>query len=558
MLSYISVKNFAIIENIEVHFKNGITALTGETGAGKSLLIDAIGLLLGDRATSNVVRTGEQKAIVEGIFKYTHPEITKLLNEYEIDSIDNELIIRRQITPTNNNIIKCNGETITLSQLRTVTNYLADIHTQHDTHRLINTETYLEIIDGFNYDETEVLLEQYNRDLSLYKKELKELKRLQNNNNDLLEKLDLMKFQKQELEEFNLDITEEQELTEKVEKMQNFDKIFEGLKETKNVIDSSNAIDRLYDASKELENIENYNEAYSKLKSRFLDAYYEMTDAYEELKNQADSLDFNPRQLDNYQDRLNDLDKIKRKYRKELPELIDYLETITKDIENIDHYDDVLIDQENIVKEAFEVVKKRAVSVTDLRKKTSNYIEQELIRLLGDLELKKALFSIEFKHPVLDNHLHATFLPNGVDEVDFLITTNPGEPLKSLSKSASGGEMSRIMLALKTLLAQSLKLSLIIFDEIDTGVSGYVANQVAKKMIDISQNTQVICITHIPQVAAQSEHHLFISKYVEEGRTKAKIEELDTKGRVKEIATMISGDQITESSIKNAIELLKQ
>ncbi len=558
MLSYIAVKNFAIIENIEVHFKNGITALTGETGAGKSLLIDAIGLLLGDRATSNVVRTGEQKAIVEGIFHYTHPEITKLLNEYDIASLDNELIIRRQITPTNNNVIKCNGETITLSQLRSITNYLADIHTQHDTHRLINTETYLEIIDGFHYDETQVLLEQYNSDLSIYKKELKELKRLQNSNNDLLERLDLMRFQKEELEEINLDLNEEQDLTEKVEKMQNFDKIFEGLKEAKSIIDSSNAIDRLYDASKELENIESYNESYSKLKSRFLNSYYEMNDAYEELKNEADSLDFNPHQLDKYQDRLNELDNIKRKYRKELPELIDYLETITKDIDNIDHYDDVLIDQDNLVKETFQTVKTSALMVTKLRSKTSLYIEQELIRLLGDLELKKAQFRIAFNNQPFDNHLSAQFLPNGIDEIDFLITTNPGEPLKSLSKSASGGEMSRIMLALKTLLAQSLKLSLVIFDEIDTGVSGYIANQVAKKMIEISKNTQVICITHIPQVAALSEHHLFISKFVEEGRTKAKIEELDTNGRVKEIATMISGDKITESSIKSAIELLKQ
>lgn len=557
MLSYINVSNFAIIENIEVHFNNGMTALTGETGAGKSLLIDAIGLLLGDRATSNVVRTNSDKAVVEGIFKYTHPQITKLLKEYNIESIDNELIIKRQITPSNNNIIKCNGSTISLSQLREITKYLADIHTQHDTHRLINTETYLDIIDGFYYDETKQLIENYKEDLSNYKKELKELNRLISNNDDLLERLDLMKFQKQELESYNLDINEEQELKELVDKMSNYDKIYETLQETKSILTSSNAIDRLYDASKELESITEYNDSYNTLKTRFESAYYDLEDAFTELKNEVDSLDFNPRELDRYQDRLNDLDKLKRKYRKELPELIDYLETITKDISNIDNYDELIIDQENVVKEAFEKVKNSASKITKRRMQTASFIEKDLVSLLEDLELKKAQFNIDFVNQFDDNYKNqAQFFSNGIDEVDFLITTNIGEPLKPLSKSASGGEMSRIMLALKNLLVSSLKLSLIIFDEIDSGVSGYVANQVAKKMHAISKETQVICITHIPQVAAQSDNHLFISKYVEDNRTKSSIKELFDNDRVTEIATMISGESVTDSTITSAKELL--
>lgn len=536
-----------------------MTALTGETGAGKSLLIDAIGLLLGDRATSNVVRTGEQKAVVEGIFKYTNPHISKLLQEFDIEVLDHELIIKRQITPTNNNIIRCNGQTISLAQLRQLTNYLADIHTQHDTHRLINTETYIDIIDGFQKDLSEQLIERYHSDLIQYKQELKELKRLQNNNQELNEKLDLMKFQKAELESYQLDINEEQELEELVEKMSNFDKIFEALQSTKLLLDSTNAIDRLYDASKELESISSLNDAYKQIHNRFTESYYECNDIYEELQKEIQSLDFDPRLLDQYQDRLNELDKLKRKYRKDLPSLIDYLSQITKDIHHIDNYEEVLQDQETLVQERYKTVKNTANEITQLRKKTSAFIQKELISLLQDLELKDVEFKIEFLQEDTNDHMNSSqFLEHGVDMVDWMITVNKGEPLKPLSKSASGGEMSRIMLALKTLLASSLQLSLMIFDEIDTGVSGFVANQVAKKMQTISRNTQVICITHIPQVAAHSEHHLFISKYVEQGRTKSQIEELQGQRRVHEIATMISGETVTNASLESAKELLKQ
>ncbi len=558
MLRYISVRNFAIIENIEVDFEKGMTALTGETGAGKSLLIDAIGLLLGDRATSNIVRTNEDKAIVEGVFVYHNDRITKLLNDYELDASTNELIIRRQITPNNNNMIKLNGQTITLTQLKEITSLLADIHTQHDTHRLINPDTYLDIIDGFKQEETEQLLGQYHQDLKEYKKAKKEYDRLLRSKDEVTEKLDLMKFQQMELLNFNLNIDEETELKETVEKMKNFDRIYTTLSEAKELLNSSFAIDRIYDVSKQLSYIESYHDNYKTIKDRFESNYFELVDIFEELKNEVDSLDFNPRLLDQYETRLNDIEQLKRKYRKELPQLIDYLEQITKDIDNIDHFDDVIEEQKNVVKYTFNRVLDSAKLLRQLRKETSHYIEQELIAILYDLELKKAQFHIAFEDLLPKDYLDASlFLEQGIDHVDFLITTNVGEPLKSLSKSASGGEMSRIMLGLKNLLVSSLQLSLIIFDEIDSGVSGYIANQVAKKMVEISTKTQVICITHIPQVAAHSDHHLFISKQVVDGRTKASIAILKGEERVKEIASMISGDTVSEAAVLSARELLQ-
>ncbi len=557
MLTFISVKNFAIIENIEVTFHEGMTAVTGETGAGKSLLIDAIGLLLGDRATSNVVRTGSEKAEVEGVFITKNPQIKSVFEQLDIDFNDGEIVIRRQITPSNNNIIKVNNQVVSLKDLRDITSKLADIHTQLDTHRLIHQETYLDIIDGFELTNTERLIETYHHQLNDYKKELAALKKLKNANNDLYERLDLLRFQKKELDEYNLIEGEETELNEAIEKMKNFDKIYQTLSTLKQRIEDADALGILYQTSKELQSISHLSEPYQTIQKRFENEYYELDDAFESLVEELNALDFNPQQLDRYQERLNDLENLQRKYRKTIPELIAYLTEITNDIDNIDHYDDVIIEHENRVKKAFNTVLNAAEDITTLRKRTAGFIEAELLRILQDLELPKTHFEIAFIAKDASDYLDSgIFFENGIDEVDFLLTTNVGEPLKSLSKSASGGEMSRIMLGFKNLLANSLGLSLMIFDEIDTGVSGYIAFQVAKKMQEIAKSTQVICITHIPQVAAISTHHIKLSKSVENNRTKAFVTALDGEKRVEEIASMISGDHITESTLKSARELL--
>ncbi len=558
MLSYISVKNFAIIENIEVNFYKGMTALTGETGAGKSLLIDAIGLLLGDRATTNIVRTGSKKAEVEGIFEYNNPKISLLLRKFGVENNDSQLLIRRQITTSNNNIIKINNHTVTLSQLNEITSILADIHTQHDTHRLINPQTYIEIIDGFESELTAKLVDDYLNKLKDYKIEIKELNKLQNTNNDMLEKLDLMKFQVKELESYNLDVLEEEMLRDQVEKMENFDKIYQSLNESRVLLETTSALDNIYTSAKKIEDIEDYSSVYLDIKKRLMDAYYELDDTFESLKNELSLLDFDPSLLNSHQERLNSLESLKRKYRKELPDLIEYLEQTKTDINSIDNFDEVINKQIEAVKKHFNSVKNVALKLSALRKKTGLFIEEKLLGILEDLELKKTYFKVEFLNEIDSNYLnHNQFLFNGIDEVDFLITTNVGEPLKPLSKSASGGEMSRIMLGLKSLLVSSLQLSLIIFDEIDSGVSGFVANQVAKKIKEISNTTQVICITHIPQVAAVSDHHLFISKSVEGERTKAYIKNLLEDDRIKEIAQMISGEKVSSASIESAKELLK-
>ena len=558
MLTYLSVKNFAIIENVEVTFEPGMTALTGETGAGKSLLIDAIGLLLGDRATSNIVRTGADKAEVEGVFRIQSEDIRDLLQALDIDA-DEELVIRRQITPTANNIIKLNGTTVTLKDLREVTGKLADIHTQIDTHRLINQDTYIDIIDGFERPKTESLLASYHQALAAYKASWRELRRLERSNDDLAERLDLLRFQKKELEGYGLDPDEEADLTEQVEKMEHYDTIFQTMQSIRQRLEEFDALGMVYDAAKDLGKIASLSESYQDLQQRFESHYYELDDAFETLKQELASLDFDPRLLDEYQERLNRLDALKRKYRKSVPELIEYLHEISADINNVDHYDDVIAAQRKRVQAAFQDTCEKAAELTTLRQQTSRYIEEKLLAILGDLELPDTRFEIAFSQASpSDPNDPSVFFDHGVDEVDFLLSTNVGEPLKPLSKSASGGEMSRIMLGFKNLLATSLNLALMIFDEIDSGVSGYVANQVAKKMKAIAKATQVICITHIPQVASTSDHHLRIHKEVVNDRTIAKIDRLAGESRVREIAAMLSGDKITDAALISATELLNQ
>jgi DNA repair protein RecN (Recombination protein N) len=558
MLSYISVKNFAIIENIEVTFKEGMTTLTGETGAGKSLLIDAIGLLLGDRATSNVVRTGFDKAVVEGIFNDLTEDIHQILGELDIPVEDDALLIKREITTNSNNIIKLNNVVVTLTDLKKITSKLADIHTQYDTQRLINPETYLSLIDGFNKEKIDALIDQYQVKLKAFKDALKALKALEEKNQDIHERLDLLAFQKQELEEYNLVEGEDQELEDLVKKMENHDQIYKHLNQTILSLDDQQTINGVYQAKKEVDYVVSFGELYQDLAKRLDSAFYELEDILETLKDEVASMDFDPRELDQAIERLNELDKLKRKYKKDLPELINYLQEITEDIETIDHFDYRIEKEKERVFAARNACIEEAKKLTLKRKEIAESLSKELLGVLADLELKDAFFEVPFQDHVEEDSLSTSgFNQDGIDEVDFYLTTNVGEPLKPLSKAASGGEMSRIMLGLKTLLVKSLNLSLIIFDEIDTGVSGFVANQVAKKMREIASSTQVIAITHIPQVAAASDHHLFVSKYAQDGRTFARIKELTYEEQILEIASMISGDEVSESAKESAVLLLK-
>jgi len=557
MLKYLKVSQFAIIENVEVSFEEGLNVLTGETGAGKSLLIDAIGLLLGERASSEIIRTDADYALVTAIFEPLNQKVKETLKAMDIPFEDDELLISRKIKRSSGNLIKANRETITLSDLRKLTNHLADIHTQHDTKRLFDAQSYLELIDAYN-PEISNYKEAYKMALNDYKAHYKKYESLKKDKDSMLEKLDLLKFQSEELHNLDLKEDELSTIEERLNTLQNFDSIFHALKESYALLETSNATANIYEASKELSQIETYDETYASLKSRTESTYYELDDIRESLSTLLESLDFDPDELETLENRKHTLDTLRRKYNKDIDELIEYHQKINQEIQSFDNYDETLDQRLHEVKTAFKDALKAGKALREMRVKTAFSIQKALKQELEALALKSVQFKIEFNdaYPKTYNDL-SDFYENGIDEVEFMLSTNKGESLKPLKKIASGGELSRIMLALKTLLVKKEGLNLMIFDEIDTGVSGYVASQVAKKMQQISKNLQVLAITHLPQVAAKADHHYYIYKEQSDARVKTNVKHLNYDNRVDALAQMISSDQVTEASKQSAKELLK-
>lgn len=549
MLLSLYVKNFAIIDNVEIEFKDKMTVLTGETGAGKSLIIDAIGLLFGDRASSNLVRFGEEKAIIEGVFT----EVPKLVQELTNSNADDVLIIRREIYANGKSICKVNNQTITLSQLSEISEMLGDIHTQFDTQRLINPKNYLDFIDN---EEVKELLINYQEELKNYNKFNKEYKDLLNRNDSDLQRLDFLKFQINEIETAKISISEEEELKQKSNYLMNYENLLNNLKEFIDYYDEESTLDNIYNSTINLKKLEEIDSKYKEYLSTLEDAYYQIVDVVDQVRKDFKLADFDESELEYINERLGLYSDFKRKYKKTTEEILKYYEEIKKEISNIENYDEIIANLEKKVKESYNKTLEIGKNIREIRISLAKSLEKSLIANLKDLKLKNTRFEIVFND--LDN---ITFKPNGIDEVDFLISFNIGEPLKPLSKVASGGELSRFMLALKEIISEKVNLQTIIFDEIDNGVSGEVAYSIANKIKSISKNLQVLCVTHLPQVAAISDHQINIAKDViiekSEKRTITKIEELDHDLRVIEIAKMISNGIVTEASKNLAIELLK-
>ena len=549
MLLSLYVKNFAIIDNVEIEFKDKMTVLTGETGAGKSLIIDAIGLLFGDRASSNLVRFGEEKAIIEGVFT----EVPKLVQELTNSNADDVLIIRREIYANGKSICKVNNQTITLSQLSEISEMLGDIHTQFDTQRLINPKNYLDFIDN---EEVKELLINYQEELKNYNKFNKEYKDLLNRNDSDLQRLDFLKFQINEIETAKISISEEEELKQKSNYLMNYENLLNNLKEFIDYYDEESTLDNIYNSTINLKKLEEIDSKYKEYLSTLEDAYYQIVDVVDQVRKDFKLADFDESELEYINERLGLYSDFKRKYKKTTEEILKYYEEMKKEISNIENYDEIIANLEKKVKESYNKTLEIGKNIREIRISLAKSLEKSLIANLKDLKLKNTRFEIVFND--LDN---ITFKPNGIDEVDFLISFNIGEPLKPLSKVASGGELSRFMLALKEIISEKVNLQTIIFDEIDNGVSGEVAYSIANKIKSISKNLQVLCVTHLPQVAAISDHQFNITKDViiekSEKRTITKIEELDHDLRVIEIAKMISNGIVTEASKNLAIELLK-
>ena len=555
MLTKLKVQNFAIIEDIELDLKNGLTVLTGETGAGKSLIIDCISLLLGERAASEMIRQGEEKATVEGVFDNDSPLLRAALEKLNVP-FDGSLDIKRTIS-TQRNVVKINEETVSLGDLKAISSLLADIHLQFDSVKLFAPENYLSMVDGFS----ERLINEY---LEKYRSSLSELRKQNNHYNELVKRID--EFNKnqeeyayayQEINALQLNEGDEQIIEARIALLSNYDKIYALSMENKEIANGT-SLEDVYRIKDNIEGLQEYDLDYQDINKRLNDAYYELEDIFTEIKRKADNLDYDPAELDSLIEKSHAIGTLKKKYGKSFDELIAYANELKELLKNKEDHQVLLNEEKEILTSLYNETYQKALDVHKIREGIAIKIAKEIEKSLGELGLSCRFDVVITAKEKGDNLALDLFNEDGVDTVEFNIETNIGEGMKPLAKVVSGGELSRVMLAIKMLYVKSHKIGTIIFDEIDSGISGEIASKFAKKIKELSYSHQVITITHLPQVACLSDHHIRISKNVIGKRTFANAKELTLEEKIYEIASLISSGKVTDKQLEYAKELVLQ
>lgn len=554
MLQTLSIKQFAIIDELDINFSDGLTVMSGETGSGKSIIIDAIGQLIGMRASSDYVRHGEKKAIIEGIFDIDESkDAINILESLAIDVDEDFLLVKREIFSSGKSICRINNQIVTLQDLRKVMQELLDIHGQHETQSLLKQKYHLQLLDDYADNQYSDLLNQYQLSYNQYKNKRKELEELESADQALLQRLDLMKFQLEELTEASLKEGEVDQLESDIKRIQNSEKLNLALNNAHQILTDESAIpDRLYELSNYLQTINDIvPEKFVRLKEDINQFYYLLEDAKHEIYDEMANTEFDEQVLNEYESRMNLLNNLKRKYGKDITELIAYQSKLANEIDKIENYEQSTSQLREEIKTLYNEVIDIGKKLSQERRRVARELRDHIVSEIQNLQMKDANLEISFKpldEPTIE----------GIEFVEFLISPNRGEPLKSLNKIASGGELSRIMLALKSIFVKSRGQTAILFDEVDSGVSGQAAQKMAEKMRDIAQYIQVICISHLPQVASMSDHHLLISKASNADRTTTQVKELKDENKIDEIARMISGASVTELTRENAKEMIKQ
>ncbi|MFV2047284.1 DNA repair protein RecN [Metabacillus sp. YM-086] len=558
MLAELSIKNFAIIESLTVSFERGLTVLTGETGAGKSIIIDAIHLLAGARGSSEFVRYGEKRAELEALFLLddtNHPVYLKC-EEFGIDVSDGMIILRRDMSSTGKSICRINGKLVTIAVLREVGQLLVDIHGQHDNQELMNEENHLSLLDQYGGQEVKDALEAYLDVYRHYDGLKKKITQLSENEQEMAHRLDLLQFQLDEIEKAELQPKEDELLQEEKNQISNYEKIYDALQNGYNSLHGEQkGLDWIGLAMSQLENVGQINTTLKELSETVSNAFYMLEDISYQLRNELESLEFDPGRLNYVEGRLNEINTLKRKYGQSVEEILTYSAKIEEEIDTIQNKDSHITKLQKELQSITEDLSIEAKNLSMIRQKHAKMLIEEIHQELKELYMEKTSFDVNMKEK-RNNVNEIKYTSTGAEEIEFYISTNPGEPLKPLNKTASGGELSRIMLAMKSIFSQHQGITSIIFDEVDTGVSGRVAQAIAEKIYRVSNGSQVLCITHLPQVAAMADTHLYIAKETKSGRTKTSVKPLVEDEKVKEIGRMIAGVEVTELSKEHAKELL--
>ncbi|GFH39732.1 DNA repair protein RecN [Lactococcus insecticola] len=555
MLQEISIKNFAIIDTISMQFDRGMSILTGETGAGKSIIIDAMNLLLGSRAQTSFVRHGADKAEIEGLFFYKEsPEIATKLEELGFDNTG-ELILRREIFANGRSSCRINGVLTPLSNLQAIGGFLVDIHGQHEHQELMSPAHHLTMLDEFGDKKFLEIKQNYKEKFTTYKSLRQKLVALKKNQADFAQRIDVLKFQIDEISAAEIDLKADADLYARRDVLSHANRIAEHLNSAYYSLDDDDAdnssLSMVRNAMNELESASQFDEkSYAKLSEKIAEAYYLLEDAAADLEKRIDDLEFNPSELIMIEDRISTLTTLKKKYGPELSDVLTYLENCQKELDELTGDENSSETLEISFKEAEQALLVSAKILAEGRASIAKTLEADVKRELSDLYMAKADFKVSFEP--------GKFSVNGNQHVEFFIQTNPGEGFKPLAKTASGGEMSRIMLAIKSSFAQKENKTSIVFDEVDTGVSGRVAQAIANKIYKISQSGQVLCISHLPQVVAVADTQFYIEKVQSDDSTTSSVRKLSTDERATEVAKMLAGDDITPEALAQAKKLLEK
>lgn len=551
MLSNLYIENIAVIEKTSIDFKKGLNVMTGETGAGKSIVIDSINAVLGNRTSKELIRTGASSAFVSAEFTNLSEKALAVIDEAGFELEDGELLIQREISTTGKNKCRINGRPATVSTLKEIGVQLINIHGQHESYELMSPELHISYIDKLAGLESEI--EAYQEVYKKYKKLSAELKKATVDESERERKIDLLKYQIDELEDADLRDGEYEELNEQKAVLQNSEKIIEAIMSSRALMngdeESSGVLENLQEINSQLSDISEYMSEVEPINSRIESAIYELEDCLSELTGLTDLVDTDGGSLDSIEERLDLIYTLGKKYGSTIKEMLDFLDKAKKELNALVMYDE---NKEALIKEcdkAYKEAEKLAKALSEKRRATSSEFADKVCEEMAFLDMPNV------KLVVVQEKCELNSL--GCDNIEFLISTNPGEPPKPISKIASGGELSRMMLAVKNVLSDKDDIDTLIFDEVDTGISGSAAQKVGLKLREVSKSRQVLCVTHLAQIAAMGNSHFKISKSVRDEKTFTKVEELDHEGRKQELARIIGGTEMTKASLDYAEEMLR-
>ena len=547
MLSLLHIENIAVIECADITFDAGFNILTGETGAGKSIVIDAISAILGERAYRDMIRTGSNKASVRAVFTDV-PEFAWFAdNGVEYDP---ETIIQREVYLDGKNVCRVNGTLVTVSILRKLGIQLINIHGQHDSASLFDENNHLQYLDAFAENQT--LRDAYVQKYETVVKISKEIERLRMDESEKLRRMETLRYQIEEISKANLQAGEDEALEQRRKILQNAEKLSDGIHTAVDCLygseDADGAASLLAEAERELARLSRYTDAYNDLHDKVADLMYQVQDAAEELRDARDDLSYSADELEQIESRLDIIHRLRRKYGTTCEDILQYLENARKELDEIEFADDHVEKLKAKCQKAEKQAWDAAIALRNNRLAAADALSKRILTELAQLDMPRVQFSCNFTETELTSI--------GVDMVAFYMSANAGEALKPLSKVASGGELARIMLAMKNVLAEQDRVATLIFDEVDTGVSGRAAQKVAEKLRSVAKTKQVLCVTHLPQLAALANTHLLIAKEERQGRTYTTVTPLDLDGRKRELARIIGGTNITETTLKSAEEML--